>query len=141
VDERIKERKENPMESTRFDAISRVLAGMSSRRNAMRTIAAGGLGLSLGATGLELEDALARKHRRHRKKKNKKGTDTKVVRQTCQKTYQCQGDLVCQVANSENGCGQEVGKHCCVPLGGPCDDGCDCCGVGVICNGGYCDAT
>ena len=133
------------MESTRFDAIARVLAGMSSRRSAMRTIAAGGLGLGLGATALGLEDALAGKH--HRKHKNKKtkttkaGTDSKVVRDVCTKSYTCQGDLVCEVANSENGCGQETGKHCCVPLGGPCEDGCDCCGVGVICNGKKCDAT
>ena len=112
---------------------------MSSRRNAMWTIAAGGLGL--GAATLGLEDALAGRHHHKRKKNKKKGKDTVVVRQLCKKTYQCQGDLVCQVANSENGCGQEVGKHCCVPLGGSCDDGCDCCGVGVICNGGYCDAT
>jgi len=130
------------MESTRFDAIARVLAGMSSRRSAMRAIAAGGLGLGLGATALGLEDALAGKHhRKHKKKKNKKGTDSKVVRDVCTKSYTCQGDLVCEVANSENGCGQETGKHCCVPLGGPCEDGCDCCGVGVICNGKKCDAT
>ena len=129
------------MESTRFDAISRVLAGMSSRRDAMRTIAAGGLGLGLGATALGLDDALAGKHHRKHKKKKKKGTDSKVVRQVCTKSYTCQGDLVCQVANSENGCDQAVGKHCCVPLGGDCEDGCDCCGVGVICNGGHCDAT
>jgi len=127
------------LDSTRFDTLTRALSSAESRRGLVTTLA---LSLGLGVTALGLEDALARRHHhKHKKKKKKKGTNSKVLRQVCTKNYQCEGDLVCQLANSENGCGQETGKHCCVLEGGSCEDGCDCCGVGVICNGKKCDHT
>jgi hypothetical protein len=121
----IRERKERQVESTRFDTFSRELAGSSSRRSAIRTLAAAGLGLGLAGIGLTSAAAGGKKK----------------LGQRCKKSSECKGGLKCKKANSENGCFAKTEERCCKPLGAPCNDGCDCCGVGVICNGGYCDAT
>jgi hypothetical protein len=91
----------------------------------MRTIVAGGLGLGLARLGLGAASADGKKKLGAR----------------CQKSSECKGGLKCKKANSENGCYDKTEERCCVKLGGSCNDGCDCCGVGVICNGGVCDAT
>jgi hypothetical protein len=113
------------MDSTRFDSFSRQFATTSSRRSAMRTFAAGGLGLGLASLGLKSASAGGKKNLGAR----------------CKKSNECKGGLKCKKANSENGCFAKTEERCCKPLGAPCNDGCDCCGVSVICNGGYCDAT
>jgi hypothetical protein len=113
------------MESRRFDALSRQLVAASSRRGAMRTIAAGGLGLGLARIGLKPAAAGGKKKLGAR----------------CEKSNECKGALKCKKANSENGCYAKTEERCCKPIGSPCNDPCDCCGVAVICNGGYCDAT
>lgn len=116
------------MDSTRFDAISRELAGVATRRSALRTFAATGLGLGLAGVGLK--SASAKKNKKH-----KKG-----VGERCKKTEQCKGKLVCKVANSQNYY-PESEKRCCLEIGEQCEDGIDCCGIDVICNGGYCQGA
>jgi hypothetical protein len=159
------------MESTRFDAMARVLAGMSSRRRFSGTLAALGLGSIAGLGLLGGDDAEAKKKAkkvtlchsgqtiRVGKRKVKKhlshgdtrgacpvGTpvDTIGLQQPCSSDYQCVGDLVCQIANSQNGNPERANQPvCCVPpdVQAKCDNGSDCCGVSVICNGGYCQGA
>jgi hypothetical protein len=125
LDERLMERKEIPLDIRRFDAVSRQLGVASSRRGAMRALAAGGLGLGLARIGLQSASAGGKKRLGAR----------------CQKSSECKGALKCKKSNSEHGCFVKTKERCCKPLGAPCTDGCDCCDVAVICNGGYCDAT
>jgi hypothetical protein len=156
------------VESTRFDAISRKLAGTSSRRRFSGTLAALGLG-SIASLSLLGGDAEAKKkkkgkkvtvchngqsirvakrklkkHLRHGDAKGACAVDTIGLQQPCSSDYQCVGDLVCQVANSQNGNPERANQPvCCVPpdVQAKCDDGSDCCGVDVICNGGYCQGA
>ena len=116
------------MDSTHFDGITRDLAGTSTRRQTLRTLAAAGLGLGLARLGLSSTDAAKGKG-----KKKKKG-----VTEICKKSDQCGSGLICKLANSQNSCSAETEKRCCKPVGARCDDGCECCGIDVICNGGYC---
>jgi hypothetical protein len=120
------------------------LSSTESRRAAVRSLTAASLGL--GLTRLGLGDALAgKKHKGKRKKKRKnKNENTKELREQCLKTSQCKGDLLCKAANSQQSCpGQEFGTFCCVEtdVQAPCEDDCDCCGLDVICNGGYCQSA
>ena len=59
----------------------------------------------------------------------------------CSNKDTCSSGLKCKKANSQNSCYAETEKRCCKPIGAKCDDGCDCCGVDVICNGGYCQGA
>ena len=111
------------MDSTRFDGLTRDLAGNATRRQTLRTLAAAGLGLGLASIGLKSTEAAKRK---------KKG-----VTERCKKSDQCGGGLSCKVANSQNYYPKSE-KRCCKPVGARCDDGIECCGIDVICNGGYC---
>lgn len=108
------------MESTRFDSLSRQLASTSSRRSTFRGIAAAGLGLGLATVGIKSASA--------KKKLNAR----------CKKSDECGGGLTCKKSNSQNSCYAKTQKRCCKPVGSNCNDGCDCCGVDVICNGGIC---
>ena len=117
------------MESNRFDALTRSLTITGSRRGAFRTLAAAGLGL--GLTKLGISGVLAKKGKKKKKDLGK----------TCKKTDQCKGSLVCQVALASDDCYPSAVKRCCVKDGGRCEDGCDCCGVGAICNGNYCQSA
>ena len=116
------------MESNRFDAITRTLTSTGSRRGAVRAMAVAGLGL--GMTRLGLENAAAKK------KKKKKNLSAR-----CGKTDECKGNLLCQNANSQNGCYDQTEKRCCKKEGEHCEDGCECCGVDVICNGNFCQSA
>ena len=113
------------MDSTRFDGLARDLASPSTRRQALRTLAATGLGLGIARLGLDGTDA---------KGKGKK----KRVTERCKKREQCGGGLQCKPSNSQNSCFPDTEKRCCKPVGAKCDNGCECCGIDVICNGGYC---
>jgi hypothetical protein len=113
------------MDSTRFDSIAREMASTSTRRSAMRTIAAAGFGLGLAGIGLTSASAA------------KKGK--KKVGARCKKSKECKGGLQCKKSNSQNSCYAKTEERCCKPVGAKCNDGCECCGVDVICNGGYCD--
>ena len=116
------------MENSRFDSLTRTLAATGSRRGAFRTMAAAGVGL--GLTRLGLEQSLAAK------KKKKKNLGAR-----CGKADECKGNLLCKNSNSQNGCYDQTEKRCCVKEDQPCEDGCDCCGVDVICNGGFCQSA
>ena len=116
------------MDSTRFDGITRDLAGSATRRQTLRTLAAAGLGLGIARLGLSSTEAA----------KGKGKGKTKGVTERCKKSDQCGGGLSCKPANSQNSCFAATEKRCCKPVGAKCDDGCECCGIDVICNGGYC---
>lgn len=129
------------MDSIRFDGIARELRSVDTRRGAVKTLAAAILGLGVVRVGMA--DAGARKkNKKHKKKQN--DFNTKALGQFCAKSAQCQGDLICQIANSQNGFPERANqKVCCVPVDvqAKCDSGADCCGVDVICNGGYCQSA
>lgn len=118
------------MDSTRFDVLARRLSGTDTRRGVFKTLAAAGLGLGLGAAGLG--EALG--------KKKQKGKGKKDVTARCKKSEECSGKLVCRKANSQHYYDETV-KRCCIEEGDPCDQGYECCGVDVICNGGYCQSA
>jgi hypothetical protein len=115
------------VDSTLFDGLARDLAGSATRRRTLRSLVAAGLGLGVARLGLADTDA-----RSKRKKK-------KDVTERCKKSDQCGGGLTCKQANSQNSCYPTTEKRCCKPIGAKCDNGCECCGIDVICNGGYCD--
>lgn len=119
------------MESMRFDALTRTLTRTDSRRGVLRGLATAGLGVGLGVVGLSGAEA----KRRNKKKKGHKG-----LTQFCQKSVECKGDYVCKLANSQHYF-DETEKRCCIEEGDPCDQGYECCGVDVICNGGYCQSA
>ncbi len=116
------------MDITRFDALSRQFGAISTRRSALRTFAAAGLGLGLARGGIETSLA-------------KKGKKKKKLLARCKKSNQCAGGLKCQKSNSQNSCFDQTQKRCCKPIGAKCDDGCECCGIDVICNGGFCQGA
>jgi hypothetical protein len=118
------------MDKRRFDWLGTWLATNDSRRMTLRALGAGIL--ASGLSGLGLREATAK----HKKKKGKK-----AVTQTCKTSSQCKGSLVCQLANSQNSSFPTTVKRCCKKLGERCDDGGECCGIDVICNGHFCDAA
>jgi hypothetical protein len=118
---------EKTMDGTRFDGMARTFSATDSRRGMFKTMAAAGLGLGLSSVGLG--QALG---------KGKKGG--KKVTARCKKTEECSGKLVCKKANSQHYY-EETKKRCCIKEGGRCDQGYECCGVDVICNGGYCQSA
>jgi len=143
------------IDGSTFDRLVRRISAEGSRRGLFRSAVAGtlaGLGLTsvLGGEHAEAKSCQKKCNKKNsssaRKKCKKKckniDTDTIALRQPCTKDSQCVGSLLCQAANSQNSCpGQESGTFCCVEteVQAPCDTSCDCCGIDVICNGGYCD--
>jgi hypothetical protein len=111
--------------------MARTLSATDSRRGMFKTMAAAGLGLGLSSVGLS--EALGKG-----KKKGKNGN--KQVTARCKKTYECSGHLTCKKANSQHYY-EETKKRCCIEEGGHCDQGYECCGIDVICNGGYCQSA
>jgi hypothetical protein len=116
------------MDNTRFDSLARNLSTTGSRRGAFRTMAAAGLGLGLTRLGFDVAAG--------KKKKGKKKLDAR-----CKKSDECKGDLLCKNANSQNSCYDQTERRCCKKDGAQCEDSCDCCGVDVICNGGFCQGA
>lgn len=112
------------MEHARFDAIARTLSVPRTRRDTFRTLAAAGLGLGVLRLGLERAGAKGKKK----------------VTARCSQTEECSGNLQCKKANSQHTFAKTE-KRCCVTEGEPCNDGVDCCGVDVICNGGFCQSA
>jgi hypothetical protein len=123
------------MDTTRFDAIARHLAEPTARRAALKTLAATGLAVGLTRVGLRPVPTDAKKG-----KKKKKGPK-KPLGEQCNKSKTCANGLFCQIANDSQTCSGLSEKRCCKPIGADCDDGCDCCGTNVICNGGYCQQS
>jgi hypothetical protein len=120
------------MDTTRFDALARHLAEPTARRAALKTLAATGLAVGLTRVGLQPAPTDAKKGKNGKKK---------PLGERCKKSKTCANGLSCQIANSHNGCYPESEKRCCKPIGADCDNGCDCCGIDVICNGGYCQQS
>jgi hypothetical protein len=118
------------MDTRTFDALARQLSTGTTRRQAAKVVGAGAFGVAL--TRLGFGEAAA-------KKKGKK----KQLNQTCKKGNECQGDLGCQLTQADpDHCGTDSeAKRCCVPEGGRCDYGCECCGLDVICNGHVCQSA
>ena len=114
------------MDTNRFDQVVHQFAQPSTRRNAIRLGIISVLGITMAIVGAD--HALAGK-------RNKK----KSVTERCNKRDQCGGGLTCKPANVQNSCIDSTEKRCREPVRASCNDGCECCGTGVICNGGYCD--
>jgi hypothetical protein len=138
------------MDNGSFDRLARALSGSPSgsmtRRGVARLVGGLAIGGSLPALlGLAQAEAGKHKHKKHKKhKRHKKPVDTTALGGACVADRQCQGDLVCQIANSQNGTPERANQPvCCVPVDvhARCNDGTDCCGVSVICNGGYCQSS
>ena len=133
---------EKHVDSIRFDGLARELRATDTRRGAVKTLAAAVLGL--GVARLGISEADARRKNRRRKNKRQKGYHTKVLGEFCSNNKQCVNGLLCQIANSQNGFPERANDPvCCVPtdVQAKCDSGADCCGVDVICNGGYCQGA
>lgn len=122
------------MDTTRFDAIARHLAKPTARRAALKTLAATGLAVGLTRVGLQPAPTDAKKG------KKKKGPK-KPVGEQCNKSKSCANGLFCQIANDSQTCDGLSEKRCCKPIGADCEDGCECCGINVICNGGQCQQS
>jgi hypothetical protein len=118
------------MDTRKFDALARELTTGSTRRQACKVIGAGAFGVALTRLGFGAAAA---------KKKGKK----KTLGQTCKQANECKGALGCQLTQADpDHCGTDAAaKRCCVPQGGRCDYGCECCGSDVICNGHVCQSA
>lgn len=157
------------MELERFDELTRAFSGASTRRRFGGLMTALGLGAVAGIGLLGATETQAKKRRkkkkltlclngqtitvgkRQAKKQLRQGAtkgacpvDTIGLQEPCTYDAECIGELVCQVANSQNGNPERANTPvCCVPpdVQARCDNGSDCCGVSVICNGGYCQSS
>ena len=131
------------MEGTRFDALMRAASQTRTRRGVVRSMAAAGLGVGLARIGIG--EALAgKKKKKHKKKKKSEQQNTtplSPLSTPCSESGQCESGLICQPMNAMNGCFASTEQRCCKPEGARCDDGCECCGVSVICNGHYCQSA
>jgi hypothetical protein len=120
------------METTRFDEIASTLAETSTRRGALRFLAAAAFGLGSVAV-LGHEESAARR-RRGGKKKNRKATSgsVKAARQICTPGRDtCSGGLQCDAPTTRHTCSSTVegiDAWCCLPAGSECHTECDCCG-------------
>jgi hypothetical protein len=145
------------MDGSAFDRLARSIGEEGSRRRLLEAAVAGilaGLGLTSWLGGEDAEakscektcnnkssNAAKKKCKKKCKKQTPSGTGTIGLRQPCSTTADCEGILLCQPANSQNSCpSQATGTFCCVPseVQDRCNDSCECCGINVICNGGFC---
>jgi hypothetical protein len=113
------------MDRKRVDPLGKRLVISDTRRSTLRALAAGALATGLG--GLGLREALAKKK--------------KSLGARCKKSDECKGKLNCKPTNSQNSCYDATQKRCCKKEGATCNDGCECCGVDVICNGHICQSA
>jgi hypothetical protein len=113
------------MDRNRVDPLGKRLVTSETRRSTLRAMAAGALATGLG--GLGLREALAKKK--------------KSLGARCKKSDECKGKLNCKPTNSQNSCYDATQKRCCKKEGATCNDGCECCGVDVICNGHICQSA
>jgi hypothetical protein len=116
------------MDTARFDRLISTFAEVSTRRGAVRVLAA------IGLTGLTVlrPDETGAKQKGRRKKKNKhRGDATKGLRQSCTPGQtSCRAGLRCDEPTTRHTCSSTVDgidNWCCVPPGGSCTE-CDCCG-------------
>ena len=107
------------MEGTRFDILMRRLAATGSRRGAVRTLAAAGLGLEL----LQAQGGEARNKRRRRCRRLLAFCKPNAKRKCC-------NDLVCRTRGDAYQCRKG--------LGDPCQTSNECAGI-LLCLSGTCD--
>lgn len=69
------------MDTTRFDAVARLIGSSMTRRDALHGLVAGAAAVTAGSTFLAVEDAADSKNK-HRKSKHKKKRPTKESEQT-----------------------------------------------------------
>src|SRR4051812_16216432 len=124
------------METRTFDTLTSRVARTSTRRGALRFLAAAALG---GASlGLMRQDDAAAKRKR-KKSKGSGGTGGTVpsapaqgLRQICApSTDTCGAGLHCGAPTTRHTCSstvEDVTTWCCVPEGAVCAGECDCCG-------------
>jgi hypothetical protein len=130
------------MATTRFDEITSTLSQTSTRRGALRFLAAAAFGAgSLALLGQDETDARrrgGRKGGRGRRgrgggKSGGSGTVTlKSARQICTPGQDtCAGGLQCAAPTTRHSCSstvEGVNAWCCLPQGAVCSTECDCCG-------------
>lgn len=129
------------MDTTTFDTIVRAATTTSSRRTALRGLAAGAAALVAGRFLLDADDASARR-RKGKGKKNKGGSGggggtTKLQPgERCQTDSQCVTGYICEVpvngSNSDEYCSGAQGAICGAPNGDG-DDTFPFCAVGFSC--------
>lgn len=127
------------MDTTTFDAIVRAATTTSSRRAALRGLAAGAAGLVAGRLLLDADDASARRRKGKGKGKGKGngGGATKLQPgERCQSDAQCVTGYICEVpvngSNSDRYCSGGQGAICGAPNGDG-DDTFPFCAVGFSC--------
>ena len=116
------------MDVARFDHLTSAFAEVSTRRGAVRILAA-----ALGLSGLAVmrPDETGAKRKGNRKENKHRGGATKGLRESCtpgQNT--CKAGLKCDAPTTRHTCSSTVdgiNAWCCVPPGGSCTE-CDCCG-------------
>ncbi len=107
------------MDTTRFDAVTRLFGSGMTRREALRGLIAGAAVASASGLVLHAEDASAR---RRRKKKNRKGNNQDGDGQNlppgarCQRDSQCRNDYICDVPVN----GSNSDEYCCGAQGAGC---------------------
>jgi hypothetical protein len=125
------------METTRFDAIATTLAETSTRRGALRFLAAAALGAgSLALLGQDEGEARRRRPGRRRPHHphypHADSRPLKTLRQICSPASDiCSGSLECGAPTTRHTCSDtvaSVASWCCVPARAVCSGECDCCG-------------
>jgi hypothetical protein len=126
------------MDTTRFDTLTSSLAATSTRRGALRFLAATAFGLSSLAV-LGGEESVARR-RGGKKKKGGRGKGgrggsrgaSKSLGQICSPGRDtCAAGLQCSSPTTRHSCSSTVegiANLCCLPPGSVCSTECDCCG-------------
>lgn len=136
------------MDGTRFDALTRALHALTTRRTTLLAGAGAMLATLLGiesaaackAQGAKCNKAASccSKYCRKFSKKEKKCW-CRQLGEACSSASNC-----CRVPSMVCGAVGTIcpdGNHCCIPVGGNlCTDDCDCCGEGVRCRNSICEA-
>ena len=127
------------MDSTRFDALTRILGTGQSATPSRRAVLAL-LGSGVAASVMPVVNTEARKRKKHKKRKKHHrggggGGGELGLRELCDPAATtaaetCQAGLDCDTPTTRHTCSdtvQGVDTWCCVPPGGSCTE-CDCCG-------------
>jgi hypothetical protein len=112
------------MDGTHFDSLTRRLSTSSTRRRFWLAVGGGTLGLAFAQVGPVQARDLPR-------------CFGKKTGERCSGRTFCCGGNVCDYANAQHYY-ETTEKRCCKPTGAPCQKHRDCCGLDVLCDGGYC---
>jgi hypothetical protein len=123
------------METTNFDRLTTSFATTSSRRSAVRFLAAAILGAGGLAVLHEEETGARRKTKKHHHGHGGHGEiphAPRALRQTCDPSRDsCSSGLQCSTPTTRHTCSSTVAgieSWCCVPPQAVCAGECDCCG-------------